>query len=149
MLPMSQGRKTATRNARNKYEQSRSTGTPYQPVAGISGLPRSPAHLIDVILLGSIAEELIFRVVIWSILTRLSQKNSWIITLVGTSLLFGVMHFGYWAQSGWIFQPEAVFHVISMVFAGAFLGAVRLASRSLAAAMIVHMLVNAAILLTQ
>jgi membrane protease YdiL (CAAX protease family) len=36
-----------------------------------------------------------------------------------------------------------------MVFAGAFLGAVRLASRSLAAAMIVHMLVNAAILLTQ
>jgi membrane protease YdiL (CAAX protease family) len=149
MLPMSQGRKTATRNARNKYEQSRSTGTPYQPVAGISGLPRSPAHLIDVILLGSIAEELIFRVVIWSILTRLSQKNSWIITLVGTSLLFGVMHFGYWAQSGWIFQPEAVFHVISMVFAGAFLGAVLLDSRSLAAAMIVHMLVNAAILLTQ
>jgi membrane protease YdiL (CAAX protease family) len=65
-------------------------------VAGITGLPRSPAQVIDVILLGSIAEELIFRGVIWSILVRLSQKNSWIMTLVGTSLLFGVMHFGYW-----------------------------------------------------
>jgi membrane protease YdiL (CAAX protease family) len=69
--------------------------------------------------------------------------------LVGTSLLFGIEHLGYWAQSNWPLPPDAYFHAISMVFAGLFFGFFRLKSNSLAIPAVLHMLANGAILLTQ
>jgi membrane protease YdiL (CAAX protease family) len=121
-----------------------------EPVSKITGQARSPFEVMDVIFLLPIAEELVFRGVIWSIFERLSKNGSWsVVTLVGTSLLFGVEHLGYWAQSNGVLPPDAIVHALLMVVAGACFGAFRLTSRSLAVPMVVHMLANGAILLTQ
>ena len=121
-----------------------------QPASKITGQARSPLEVVDVIVFGPIAEELIFRGVMWAIFERLSKNDHWgVIALAGTSLLFGVEHLGYWAQSHWPLPPDAAIHSLSMVAAGACFGILRQASKSLVAPTTVHMLVNGAILLTQ
>ncbi|ESA37665.1 caax amino terminal protease family [Leptolyngbya sp. Heron Island J] len=121
-----------------------------QPVSKITGQARSLFEVMDVIVFGPIAEELVFRGVMWSIFKRLAQNSHGrVVTLIGTSLLFGVEHLGYWALSYWPLPPAAMMHALLMVGAGAFFAALRLASRSLLAPIAVHMLANGAILLTQ
>jgi len=119
-----------------------------KPVAKITGQARSPFEVIDVIVLVPLAEELIFRGLLWSLLESIPGRGS-IAALAATSLLFGVEHFGYWAQAGWPLPPEAVLHALSMVGAGLCFGAFRWKSRSLAVPAAIHMLANGAILLTQ
>jgi membrane protease YdiL (CAAX protease family) len=120
------------------------------PVSKITGQARSPVEVLDVILLVPIAEELIFRGMLWSVFERLSgNANGRIIALAVTSLLFGVEHLGYWAQAGLPLPPQAFLHALSMVGAGLCFGALRWRSRSIAVPAIVHMLANGAILLTQ
>jgi membrane protease YdiL (CAAX protease family) len=118
-----------------------------RPVARITGQPRSSFEVLDVIILLPIAEELIFRGAIWS------RIQNWgfgqIAILAGTSLLFGIEHLGYWAQTSWSLPPGAYFHAFSMIFAGAFFGFFRLKSGSLTIPTALHMLANGAILLTQ
>ena len=121
-----------------------------QPVSKISGQVRSPLDVIDVIILGPIAEEFIFRGVMWSIIEKLVKSGHWqVAALLGSSLLFGVEHLGYWALSYWPLPPDALMHAVLMVGAGIGFGSVRIASRSLAPPMIAHMFANGAILLTQ
>ena len=121
-----------------------------QPISKITGQARSLFEVVDVIVFASITEELVFRGVMWSIFEKFSQNSSWgVVTLIGTSLLFGVEHLGYWAQSHWPLPLDAMIHSILMVVAGAYIGIFRMASRSLAAPIAVHMLANAAILLAQ
>jgi membrane protease YdiL (CAAX protease family) len=121
-----------------------------EPVSKITGQARLPFEVIDVIILLPIAEELVFRGMMWSIFERFSQNGRGsVVALVGTSLLFGVEHLGYWAQSNWPLPSEAMVHALSMVVAGVCFGIFRLTSRSLAVPMAVHTLVNGAILLTQ
>ncbi|HTX80064.1 MAG TPA: CPBP family intramembrane glutamic endopeptidase [Longilinea sp.] len=121
------------------------------PVAKITGQARSPYEVLSVILFSPIAEELIFRGIIWSILTRLSKNRRWniAIVLVGSSLLFGVEHLGYWAQSYGSLPVEAFIHAASMVLAGICFSAFRQTSRSLAVPAVIHILANGLILLTQ
>jgi membrane protease YdiL (CAAX protease family) len=121
-----------------------------EPVSKITGQARLPSEVIDVIILLVIAEELVFRGMMWSIFERLSRSGRRsVVALVGTSVLFGVEHLGYWAQSSWPLPPDAIVHALSMVAAGGFFGAFRLTSRSVAVPMVVHMLANGVILLTQ
>lgn len=121
------------------------------PVAKITGEPRSPLEVMDVILFAPLAEELIFRGAIWSILARFAKNSRWsvVVVLVGSSLLFGVEHLGYWAQSVWPLPVDALIHAGSMVLAGICFGLFRQTSRSLAVPVVVHMLANGAILLIQ
>ncbi|MBN2116920.1 MAG: CPBP family intramembrane metalloprotease [Anaerolineales bacterium] len=119
-----------------------------QPVSKISGQARSPFDVIDVILLVPLAEELIFRGLLWSFFEGTTSSGR-MIALAATSLLFGIEHLGYWAQAGWPLPPEAVLHALSMVGAGLCFGALRWRSRSLAVPAAVHLLANGAILLTQ
>ncbi len=118
-----------------------------QSVSKITGLARSPLEVLDLIILLPVAEELVFRGVIWSRIEKFDIRH--IAVLVGTSLLFGIEHLGYWTQSYWPLPPEAYFHAISMIFAGIFFGFLRLKSDSLAIPVALHMLANGAILLTQ
>jgi membrane protease YdiL (CAAX protease family) len=121
-----------------------------EPVSKITGQARLPFEVIDVIILLPIAEELVFRGMMWSIFERFPQNGRGsVVTLVRTSLLFGVEHLGYWAQSNWPLPSEAIVHALSMVVAGVCFGIFRLTSRSLAVPMAVHTLANGAILLTQ
>ncbi len=121
-----------------------------QPVSKITGQPRSPLEILDIIILLPIAEEMVFRGAIWAMLNKfLAGNNGRAIVLAGTSLLFGIEHLGYWAQSYWPLPPDAYIHAISMVFAGIFFGFFRLKSDSLAVSAMLHMLANGAILLTQ
>lgn len=121
-----------------------------QPVSKITGQARSPFEVVDVIILGPSTEELVFRGVMWSIFERLSKNGRWsVVALVGTSLLFSVEHLGYWAQFHWPLPRDAIIHSLSMVVAGACFGALRMATRSLAAPTVVHMAANGVILLTQ
>jgi membrane protease YdiL (CAAX protease family) len=121
-----------------------------QPVSKITGQARSPFEVLDVIALVPLAEELVFRGVIWSMIEKIAKGDHVrLAALVGTSLLFGIEHLGYWAQSNWPLPPDAYFHAISMVFAGLFFGFFRLKSNSLAIPAVLHMLANGAILLTQ
>ncbi|HET8670487.1 MAG TPA: CPBP family intramembrane glutamic endopeptidase, partial [Candidatus Saccharimonadales bacterium] len=121
-----------------------------RPVSGITGQPRSAYEVVDVIVLGSIAEELVFRGVVWSLFEQLSKGSSENIpTLVGTSILFGVEHLGYWVQAYWPLPSDAYLHSIAMILAGVFFGVFRLKTRSLTIPVIVHMLANGIILLFQ
>ena len=100
--------------------------------------------------LGPIAEELIFCGVMWPICKRLVENSYWqVTTFLGSSLLFGVEHLGYWALSHWPLPPDAMLHAVLMVGAGVGFGIVRLASRSLTPPMLVHMFANGAIPLAQ
>ncbi len=123
----------------------------HQPISRITEQARSPLEVVDVIVAGPMAEELIFRGVMWSIFERLAKNShGHVVTLIGTSLLFGVGHLGYWALSYWPLPFDAVMHALLMVVAaGACFGTLRLASRSLAAPTAIHMLANGTILLTQ
>lgn len=122
----------------------------YRPVSGITGQARLPYEVVDVIVLGSIAEELLFRGVVWSLFQQLSKAGGANTTaLVGTSILFGVEHLGYWVQSYWPLPSDAYLHSIAMIFAGVFFGVFRLKTRSLTVPVIVHMLANGIILLFQ
>jgi membrane protease YdiL (CAAX protease family) len=120
------------------------------PVAEITGQARSPFEVIDVIIFSPIAEELVFRGVMWSIFTGFSRNSRWsiIVILAGSSLLFGVEHLGYWVQSNWPLPVDAIIHALSMVAAGVCFGMFRQTSRSLAVPMVIHMLANGVILLT-
>ena len=121
-----------------------------QPVSQITGKARTPFEVLDLIVLLPIAEELIFRGAIWSAIQKfLKVEITPILVLTGTSLLFGIEHLGYWAQSNWSLPPGAYLHAFSMVFAGLFFGYFRLKSDSLAVPTVLHMLANGAILLTQ
>ena len=121
-----------------------------QPVSQITGKARTPFEVLDIIVLLPIAEELIFRGVIWSLIEKfLKAEITPILVLAGTSLLFGIEHLGYWAQSNWPLPPDAYLHAFSMIFAGLFFGYFRLKSNSLAIPAVLHMLANGAILLTQ
>jgi membrane protease YdiL (CAAX protease family) len=121
-----------------------------QPVSQITGKARTPFEVLDLIVLLPIAEELIFRGAIWSAIQKfLKVEITPILVLTGTSLLFGIEHLGYWAQSNWPLPPGAYLHAFSMVFAGLFFGYFRLKSDSLAVPAVLHMLANGAILLTQ
>ena len=122
----------------------------HQPVSRITEQARLPLEVVDVIVTGPIAEEFVFRGVMWSMVERLAKHNYWrVVTLIGTSLLFGVGHLGYWALFYWPLPLDAVMHALLMVGAGACFGALRLVSQSLAATAAIHMLANGAILLTQ
>ena len=121
----------------------------HQPISRITEQARSPFEVVDVIVAGPMAEELIFRGLMWSIFERLTKNSHWhVVTLIGTSLLFGVGHLGYWALFHWPLPLDAMMHALLMVGAGTCFGALRLASRSLAVPIAVHMLVNGGILLT-
>jgi membrane protease YdiL (CAAX protease family) len=122
----------------------------YRPVSGITGRARSPYEVVDVIALGSIAEELVFRGAVWSLFNRLSKEGGKNITaLVGTSILFGMGHLGYWVQSNWPLPSDAYIHSISMILAGIFFGIFRLKTRSLTVPVLIHMFANGIILLFQ
>ena len=67
-----------------------------------------------------------------------------------TSVLFGLMHIGYWWLDGAsALSGDAIAHASAMVAAGALFGAIRLWSRSLGAPIIVHMLANCTVLFLQ
>ncbi len=120
------------------------------PVAKITGQPRSPFEIVDVILLAPIAEELIFRGLLWSLIEKIWPDGRWNLSaLLATSLLFGVEHLGYWAQSYWPLPAQAFAHAAEMIAAGIAFGLLRRASRSLAAPTAVHFLANGLILLFQ
>jgi membrane protease YdiL (CAAX protease family) len=72
-----------------------------------------------------------------------------VVTLLVSLLLFGGEHIGFWMQSQWPLSPDAIFHSLLMVLTGLFFGVSRLASRSIVVAMIVHMIGNGAVLMTQ
>ena len=118
-----------------------------QPVAKITGHPRTPLEVFDLIILLPMAEELVFRGVIWSKFEKISSAR--LAALAGSSFLFGIEHLGYWAQSNWPLPLDAYLHAFSMVFAGLFFGYFRLKSDSLTIPTALHMLANGAILLTQ
>jgi membrane protease YdiL (CAAX protease family) len=121
-----------------------------QPVSRITGQVKLPCEVVDVIVLGSIAEEVVFRGAMWSMFERLSGKEKGqVIALVGTSVLFGVSHIGYWAQSTWPLPSGAYVHAISTALAGLFFGVFRLKTRSLIVPISVHMLANGIILSAQ
>ena len=121
------------------------------PVAKITGQARSPLEVMDVVVLAPIAEELVFRGMIWSLFARLSTKahGDSLLILMGSSLLFGLEHLGYWAQSHWPLPVDAYLHALSMMAAGMCFGFFRQTSRSISVPAIVHILANGAILLIQ
>ncbi len=120
------------------------------PVSQISGRARSSLEVISVAALGPIAEELLFRGVIWSLLLTLarSRKNDWIALSV-SSLLFGLMHVGYWLLDRKGLSAQTALHVTSMFAAGAVFGSVRMSSKSLLAPIASHALGNCLILALQ
>ena len=118
-----------------------------QPVAKITGLPRTPLEVFDLIILLPMAEELVFRGVIWSKFEKINPAR--FAALAGSSLLFGIEHLGYWGQFDWPLPFDAYLHAFSMIFAGLFFGYFRLKSDSLTIPTVLHMLANGAILLTQ
>ena len=121
-----------------------------QPVSKITGKARVPFEVLDIIVLLPIAEELVFRGAIWSAIEKsIKVEITPTLVLTGTSLLFGVEHLGYWAQSNWPLPLDAYLHAFSMIFAGLFFGYFKLKSNSLAGPAVSHMLANGAILLTQ
>ena len=121
-----------------------------QPVSQITGKARTLFEVLDIIVLLPIAEELVFRGAIWSVIEKIPKVDIVpMVALAGTSLLFGVEHLGYWAQSNWPLPPDAYLHAFSMIFAGIFFGYFRLKSKSLAIPAVLHMLANGAILLAQ
>jgi membrane protease YdiL (CAAX protease family) len=121
-----------------------------QPVSKITGEARSPFEVLEVVILVPIAEEMIFRGVVWSIFEKRSKGDyRQFVVLAATSLLFGVEHLGYWAQTSWPLPGEAYFHAFSMGFAGLFFGLFRLKSNSIAIPAVLHMLANNVILLAQ
>jgi membrane protease YdiL (CAAX protease family) len=121
-----------------------------QPVSQITGKARTPFEVLDIIVLLPIAEELVFRGAIWSVIEKIPKVDIVpMVALAGTSLLFGVEHLGYWAQSNWPLPLDAYLHAFSMIFAGIIFGYFRLKSKSLAIPAVLHMLANGAILLAQ
>ena len=73
-----------------------------QPVQKMTGQPRPPLEVINTILFTPLAEEMVFRGLMWSIFATLfkdKDRNRDLSVLLGTSLLFGVEHLGYWAQT--------------------------------------------------
>jgi membrane protease YdiL (CAAX protease family) len=118
-----------------------------QPVSKITGQTRSPLEVLDLVIFLPVAEELVFRGVIWSTIEKFDARH--ITVLGGTSLLFGIEHLGYWAQSYWPLPFGAYFHAISMIFAGIIFGFFRLKSDSLSIPAALHMLANGAISLFQ
>jgi membrane protease YdiL (CAAX protease family) len=123
------------------------------PVAGITGRARSPGEIIDVIILAPMAEELLFRGVIWAVLlamfSKFGKKRSGFLTLLASSFLFGLEHIGYWLASTGTIHINAVAHAASMILAGICFGGVRQFSRSVSAPIIFHILANDIILLLQ
>jgi membrane protease YdiL (CAAX protease family) len=121
-----------------------------QSVSRITGKTRLPLEVIDIIIFGSIAEELVFRGMIWSQVEKVSKKaDKQGIILLGTSLLFGLEHLAYWAQSNWPLPLSAFVHSGSMVLAGIIFGILRMNSKSISVPVVTHMLANASILLIQ
>ena len=121
-----------------------------RPVSKITGQTKSPLEILDIIILLPIAEEMLFRGVIWSILKKfLASNHGRAFVLAGTSLLFGIEHLGYWAQSYWPLPLDAYLHAISMIFAGMIFGFFRLKSDSLSIPVALHMLANGTISLFQ
>jgi membrane protease YdiL (CAAX protease family) len=126
------------------------------PVSRISGQPRAWIDVLGVAVLGPIAEETLFRGAIWNLILGMSRAGAepaahdrWI-ALVMTSVLFGLMHIGYWWLDGASpVSRDAIEHASAMVAAGALFGAVRLWSRSLGAPVVVHVVANCAILFSQ
>lgn len=122
----------------------------YPSVSGITGRMRLSYEVIDVIVLGSMAEELLFRGMAWSLFKQLFKANDTdYMALVGTSVLFGVAHLGYWAQSHWPLPAAAYLHSLCMILAGIFFGVFRLKTRSLTIPVILHVLANGIVLLLQ
>jgi membrane protease YdiL (CAAX protease family) len=121
-----------------------------RPISGITGQARSPIEVVELIVFGPITEEILFRGVIWSIIDKLitKSKGEWI-TLLGTSILFGVSHLGYWAQSSWPLPTFAFIHAVSMIIAGMIFGYLRMKANSLNLPISVHSLANGFILLFQ
>ena len=119
------------------------------PVAKITGQARQPLEVMDVVILAPIAEESIFRGMIWSLFARLATniRGGSVFILMGSSLLFGMEHLGYWALTYWPLPVEAYLHALSMVAAGICFGFFRQTSRSLTVPMMVHILAIGAILL--
>jgi membrane protease YdiL (CAAX protease family) len=121
-----------------------------RPVQKMTGLPRPPLEVINTILFTPLAEELVFRGLMWSFFATLfTDKDTDLGVLLGTSLLFGVEHLGYWAQTNWPLPPFAYLHALSMVAAGLVFGYLRQKSGSLAAPTLLHMLANGLILFFQ
>jgi membrane protease YdiL (CAAX protease family) len=121
-----------------------------RPISSITGQPRSTIEVADLIVFGPITEEILFRGVIWSIIFELTteKKAEWI-TLSGTSILFGISHLGYWAQSSWPLPTFAFIHAASMMSAGLVFGYLRMKAKSLDLPMSAHSLANGIILLFQ
>jgi membrane protease YdiL (CAAX protease family) len=123
------------------------------PVASIAGHARSPVEVMDVVLITPIAEDLLFRGMIWYLLLRLFAhhfgEEKEIVILIISSILFGLEHIGYWYLSNGTIQIHAMVHSISMIVAGACFGYFRRITRSLSVPMVVHILANDIILLFQ
>jgi membrane protease YdiL (CAAX protease family) len=117
-----------------------------RPISKITGQTKAPLEILDIIQLLPIAEEMLFRGAIWSMLKKfLTGNHERAFVLAGTSILFGIEHLGYWAQSYWPLPLDAYLHAISMIFAGIFFGFFRLKSDSLSTPVALHMLANGAI----
>ena len=119
-----------------------------EPVAAITGRARTLVEILDVVIVVPVAEELLFRGVLWSHFERCVTKRKYAVLAV-TSLLFGAEHLGYWAQTEWPLSFEAFEHALSMVGAGVCFGMLRLRSDALAVPIAIHMVANSAVLLTQ
>jgi membrane protease YdiL (CAAX protease family) len=126
------------------------------PVSRISGQPRDWVDVLGVAALGPTAEETLFRGAIWNLSLAMSRSGGeqagrarW--TALGlSSLLFGLMHIGYWWLDGApALSVDAVAHAGAMVAAGLIFGGVRLWSKSLSAPVVVHVVANCAILFSQ
>lgn len=126
-----------------------------EPVSRISQSARGPLDVLGVALLGPVAEEILFRGVIWILCLGLvpARAAAWrrtLVPLAASSLLFGAMHLGYWWVDGQApTSPDALTHAGSMVIAGAIFGAVRVASKSLGGPLLVHAAANCAVLASQ
>ena len=88
-----------------------------QPVAKITGLPRTPLEVFDLIILLPMAEELVFRGVIWSKFEKINPAR--FAALAGSSLLFGIEHLGYWGQFDWPLPLDAYLPAFTMSWSAA------------------------------
>lgn len=121
-----------------------------EPVSQITGQARCALSVVNVIVLLPLAEEMIFRGHMWSFFEKISVEDRFKkITLLSTSLLFGIGHLGYWLQFYWPLPIDAIFHSLLMVFAGFILGLFRWISDSLMVPMVVHVVANGIVLLNQ
>jgi len=99
---------------------------------------------------GPVAEEGLFRGVLWAMIaSRYNAGSSGRMTLYATSLLFAVSHAGYWAHSYWPLPVKAYLHILIMVPAGFFFGYVRRKSGSLVFPVGFHSLANGMFLFFQ